>query len=117
MKAKSGLNKSILDQGWFGFRRQLDYKLQWNGGLLIAVPPQNTSRTCPTCGHASAENRQTQARFACVECGFEENADLVGAINILARGHRVAACGEARQSAPSVKQEPTEATMRENSHV
>jgi hypothetical protein len=26
-------------------------------------------------------------------CGFEENADLVGAINILVRGHRVAACG------------------------
>jgi putative transposase len=34
----------------------------------------------------SADNRQTQARFLCVECGFEENADLVGAINILSRG-------------------------------
>lgn len=108
VRAKSGLNKSILDQGWFEFRRQLDYKLAWNGGHLIAVPPQNTSRTCPACGHVSADNRQTQARFACVECGYENNADVVGAINILARGHRVAACGEARQSAPSVKQEPTE---------
>jgi putative transposase len=56
-----------------------------------------------------AENRQTQAKFACVECGFEENADLVGAINILARGHRVAACGEPVQSGRSVKQEPAEA--------
>ncbi len=117
VRAKSGLNKSILDQGWFEFRRQLDYKLTWNGGMLIAVPPQNTSRTCPVCGCVAKENRQTQAQFACVECGFEENADLVGAINILARGHRVAACGEARQSAPSVKQEPTEASMRESSHV
>ncbi len=53
VRAKSGLNKSILDQGWFEFRRQLDYKLAWNGGYLIAVPPQNTSRTCPCCGHAS----------------------------------------------------------------
>ncbi len=86
VRAKSGLNKSILDQGWFEFRRQLDYKLAWNGGWLVAVPPQNTSRTCPCCGHVSAENRQTQARFACVECGFEENADVVGAINILSRG-------------------------------
>jgi putative transposase len=110
VRAKSGLNKSILDQGWFEFRRQLDYKLAWQGGWLVAVPPRNTSRTCPCCGHVSADNRQTQAGFACVECGFEENADVVGAINILARGHRVAACGEARQSAPSVKQEPTEAT-------
>ncbi|MEX3581410.1 MAG: transposase [Burkholderia sp.] len=94
VRAKSGLNKSILDQGWFEFRRQLDYKLAWNGGWLIAVPPANTSRTCPMCGCVNAENRTTQARFFCVECGFEENADVVGAINVLARGHRVAACGE-----------------------
>jgi hypothetical protein len=36
-------------------------------------------------------------KFACVECGFEENADLVCAINILARGHRVIAWGELAQ--------------------
>ncbi len=70
--AKSGLNKAILDQGWFEFRRQLDYKLAWAGGLLIAVPPRNSSRTCPTCGHISAKNRKTQAEFACVSCGFKE---------------------------------------------
>lgn len=58
-----------------------------------------------------SDNRQTQAKFACVECGFEANADLVGAINILARGHRVIACGEPVQSGRSVKQEPTEATQ------
>jgi len=92
VQAKSGLNKSILDQGWFEFRRQLDYKLAWNSGHLVAVPPQNTSRTCPCCGHVSAENRQTQVRFACVECGFEENADLVGAINVLRAGHARLAC-------------------------
>ncbi|PBL51957.1 RNA-guided endonuclease InsQ/TnpB family protein [Pseudomonas aeruginosa] len=92
VRVKSGLNKAILDQGWFEFRRQLDYKLAWNGGYLIAVPPQNTSRTCPCCGHVSANNRQTQARFECVECGFEENADVVGAINILRAGHARFAC-------------------------
>ena len=92
VRAKSGLNKAILDQGWFEFRRQLDYKLAWTGGHLIVVPPQNTSRTCPACGHVSADNRQTQARFLCVECGFEENADLVGAINILRAGHARCAC-------------------------
>ena len=92
VRAKSGLNKSILDQGWFEFRRQLDYKLAWNGGWLVAVPPQNTSRTCPCCGRVSADNRKTQARFACVECGFEDNADVVGAINVLRAGHARFAC-------------------------
>ncbi|WP_235399882.1 transposase [Stutzerimonas stutzeri] len=28
-----------------------------------------------------------QAQFRCVECGFEENADVVGAINVLRAGH------------------------------
>lgn len=92
VRTKSGLNKSILDQGWFEFRRQLDYKLAWRGGHLIAVPPQNTSRTCPDCGRVSSDNRQTQARFACVACGFEENADMVGAINVLRAGHARLAC-------------------------
>ena len=59
---------------------------------IIAVPPQNTSRTCPCCGHVSADNRQTQAKFLCVECGFEENADAVGAINVLRAGHARLAC-------------------------
>jgi putative transposase len=110
VRAKSGLNKAILDQGWFEFRRQLDYKLAWNGGWLVAVPPANTSRTCPACESVSAENRQTQAAFCCVRCAHEDHADVVGAINILARGHRVAACGEPAQSGRSAKQEPTEAT-------
>ncbi|NMG15137.1 RNA-guided endonuclease InsQ/TnpB family protein [Aromatoleum bremense] len=92
VRAKSGLNKAILDQGWFEFRRQLDYKLAWSGRYLIAVPPHNTSRTCPCCGYGSKDNRRTQVQFLCVECGFEENADLVGAINILRAGHARCAC-------------------------
>jgi putative transposase len=93
VQAKAGLNKSILDQGWFEFRRQLDYKLAWSGGWLIAVPPRNTSRTCPRCGSVSADNRQTQSLFKCVKCDFEQNADLVGAINVLRAGHAHCACG------------------------
>ena len=109
VRQKSGLNRSILDQGWGEFRRQLDYKLAWNGGTLLAVPPQNTSRTCPACGHVTKDNRLTQAQFRCVNCGYESNADVVGAINVLARGHRVLACGEPVQPGRSMKQEPAEA--------
>jgi putative transposase len=110
VQAKAGLNRSILDQGWGEFRRQLGYKLEWAGGMLLAVAPQDTSRTCPCCGHVSKENRRTQAQFVCVECGYENHADVVGAINVLARGHRVLACGEPAQSGRSAKQEPAEAS-------
>jgi len=85
---KSGLNKAVLDQGWGMFDEFLDYKLQWNGGELLEVPPHHTSQTSPACGHVSADNRQTQAKFECVECGYSNNADVVGAINVLNKGRK-----------------------------
>jgi putative transposase len=94
VKAKSGLNKAILDQGWSEFRRQLEYKETWLGGKVISVPPQYTSQTCPVCGCVASENRLTQAVFFCVHCGYRENADFVAASNILAAGHAVSACGD-----------------------
>jgi putative transposase len=112
VKQKSGLNRAILDQGWGEFRRQLDYKVAWNGGTLLAVPPHNTSRACPCCAHVSKDNRQTQAKFLCVDCGYENHADVVGAINVLERGYRLLACGEMAQPGRSKKQEPTEATRK-----
>jgi putative transposase len=107
VRAKSGLNRSILDQGWAGFRRQLEYKMLWAGGLLLAVPPMNTSRTCPRCGHVSADNRRMQAEVACVACGFHENADLAGAINVLRAGHARLAC-EVNGEVSRQQQEPSE---------
>lgn len=98
VRAKSGLNKSILDQGWYEFRRQLAYKLDWHGGKLVVVPPHHTSQTCPACGHVSADNRRTRAMFACVSCGYANNADVVGAINVLRRGVAIL-CSEGRDCA------------------
>ena len=112
VRQKSGLNRAILDQGWGEFRRQLGYKVAWNGGMLLAVPPHHTSQTCPSCGHVSEDNRQTQAKFLCADCGDENHADVVGAINVLERGYRLLACGESAQSGRSMKQEPTEATAQ-----
>jgi IS605 OrfB family transposase len=89
IRQKSGLNKSILDQGWGEFRRQLEYKQLWAGGEVLAVPAHHTSQTCPMCSHAAKENRTTQSSFYCVRCGYEANADQVGAINILNRGIKV----------------------------
>jgi len=86
VKAKSGLNKSILDQGWYNFRKMLEYKLKWLGGSIKLINPQNTSRKCHVCGCIDKMNRQTQANFECQKCGHSENADLNAAKNILAAG-------------------------------
>lgn len=106
VRAKTGLNKSILDQGWFEFRRQLAYKLAWLGGTLLIIPPQYTSQTCSRCGCVDRANRPTRAKFKCTACGFELNADHNAALNILAAGHAVSACGAGRAQAPALKQEP-----------
>ncbi|MCD1278393.1 transposase [Psychrobacter sp. CCUG 69069] len=89
VKAKSGLNKSILDQGWGMMVNMLEYKQQWRGGLLIKVNPRYTSQTCFNCQHIAKENRQTQAKFECVKCGHKANADINAARNILSAGHAV----------------------------
>jgi len=89
----------------------LQYKLSWNGGELILVPPQDTSRRCPECNYVSAQNRRTQERFACMACGFEENADVVGAINTLRAGHARCACQVS--DADRQQQEPTEAIQEQ----
>ena len=107
VSAKSGLNRVILDQGWSEFRRQLLYKQAWRGGDVLLVSPKNTSRTCLRCHYVSKQNRKTQSQFLCVNCSYSENADLVGAINVLRAGHAQLACGELALLGHSVKQELT----------
>jgi putative transposase len=105
---KSGLNRSILDASPFELRRQLEYKTQWQGGLLVPVPPQNTSRKCPECGHLAAENRKSQAKFVCVQCEFSANADFVAAVNIREAGLASLACSQPSSDVRASCQEPTE---------
>ena len=87
---KSGLNRAILGGSPFEQRRQLQYKTDWRGGLFCAVPPQNTSRTCPVawggCGQVPKDNRKTQAKLVCLECGLSANADSICAVNIREAG-------------------------------
>ncbi len=109
IKAKSGLNKSILDQGWFEFKRQLDYKLYWRGGMLTEVNPRYSSQRCSFCGYTAKENRASQALFRCMACGYEENADINAAKNIRTVGQTGMACAanriSGRQQEPAVNRE------------
>ncbi len=100
-----------LDQGWGEFRRQLEYKQAWRGDQVLAVPPRNTSRSCSVCTHVSAHSRRNQSQFRCVNCGFEDNADVVGALNVLAAGLAVLACGGTVRMGRPMKQEPAEVSQ------
>lgn len=81
--AKSGLNRSILDQGWGMFATMLGYKLSERGGELLKVAAAYTSQTCAECGVVDAGSRIDQATFRCDHCGHTDNADVNAARNML----------------------------------
>jgi len=85
VRQKAGLNRSILDQGWFGFEIILAYKLDERGGYLLKADPAYTSQTCSECGTVDRQSCESQAVFACQHCGFRAHADHNAAINILRR--------------------------------
>ena len=82
VKQKAGLNREILNTGWYQLRRMLEYKAYH----VEAVNAAYTSQSCNECGTIDKDNRKTQSQFKCVSCGHEANADVNAALNILASG-------------------------------
>lgn len=66
-------------------RQFIGYKAEAAGIPVVFVDPRNTSRTCHACGHCAKENRKSQAKFLCLNCGLDENADSNASKNIKAR--------------------------------
>ena len=82
---KGNLARSIQDVGWSQFFSLLSQKAASAARTVIAVDPRYTSQACSQCGHTCKANRVSQARFVCVNCGHQENADVNAARNILGR--------------------------------
>ncbi|MEX5634787.1 RNA-guided endonuclease InsQ/TnpB family protein [Parafrankia sp. FMc2] len=79
VRQKAGLNREILANGWRLLVQRLEHKAP---GRVEKVPAAYTSQRCSACGHTAAGSRESQARFRCVACGFESNADTNAARNI-----------------------------------
>lgn len=89
VRHKAGLNRGILDNIPGERRRQLEYKTKLYGSVLVAVPAFHTSQTCAACGLVDPESRKGCGRlFACVHCGYEDDADRNASIEIEARARR-----------------------------
>jgi len=86
VRAKAGLNRSILGMAWGKAERMLTYKCPLFGGMLVKVDPRNSSIECARCGHVAKENRVSQPVFRCVACGRLANADTNAAQVVLQRG-------------------------------
>jgi putative transposase len=78
--SRGNLAKQILDCSWSEWFRQLRYKAAEAGRRLVAVDPKYTSQICSQCGFKHPDNRKTQADFACLLCGYQDNADHNAAV-------------------------------------
>lgn len=92
VRQKAGLNRGILANGWGQLAARLEHKAT---GRIEKINPRYTSQTCNACGNVARENRESQAVFSCVACGYQANADVNAARNIrdTAPGRGVAARG------------------------
>jgi len=63
----------------------LTYKAEERGLTVARVDPRHTSQRCSACGHTARNNRRSQSRFVCRQCGFELHADLNASRNIAAK--------------------------------
>lgn len=84
VRAKSGLNRAILDAGFTLFRSMIIAKAEEAGCVVLEVDPKYTSQTCPVCGARNAANRKKE-HFLCITCGHDDDADVNAAKVILAR--------------------------------
>jgi putative transposase len=102
VRAKAGLNRAILDNGWGLLVKRLEDKAP---GRVERVSPAFTSQTCSACETRDREARESQASFRCRSCGHAENADVNAAKNIAA-GHAVTARGGPPQPGHPLNREP-----------
>lgn len=96
VRAKAGLNRSILDVGFAEIRRQLEYKSRWYGSQLTIIDRfLPTSKTCAQCGTVKSKLSLAERRFTC-ECGYEADRDINAARNIAAAAMLAADRAESR---------------------
>ena len=83
--AKSELNKSISDVGWYTFVQILTYKAIKLGKKVLKVAAHYTSQDCSACGTRVKKSLSTRTH-RCPDCGYIANRNFNAAQNILGLG-------------------------------
>jgi putative transposase len=89
------LAKAISDVGWGEFTRQLEYKSKWYGREFVRINRFfPTSKRCSGCGYTAESLPLDIRKWECPSCNANHDRDVNAAVNILAVGTTVLACGE-----------------------
>ncbi len=96
MMANRRLARSVADQGFREFRRQLEYKAAMRGGIVAAADRWfASSKTCSRCGYRLDALPLSARRWTCPACACGHDRDVNAALNLekYAASSAVSACG------------------------
>ncbi|MDD5272788.1 MAG: RNA-guided endonuclease TnpB family protein [Methylovulum sp.] len=110
------LSRAISDMGFFEFRRQLEYKAQMRGGIVVVADRgYPSSKTCSVCKYVQTSLPLPVREWQCPNCQARHDRDINAAVNLAnyAVSSTVSACGaegsgsnrKARTKPAAVKQE------------
>lgn len=78
------LSKSIQEQCFYEFIRQIKYKCEWNGiDFEQADRFYPSSKTCSCCGNIKKNLKLKDRIYVCDKCGAIIDRDINAAINLM----------------------------------
>ena len=84
------LTKAVQEQGFFEFRRQLEYKCNDNGiQLIVADRFYPSSKLCNCCGRIKKDLKLSDRTYRC-DCGNVIDRDFQASLNLKAYGEQFA---------------------------
>ena len=86
IKEQTDFPKFLRHWTYYDLQAKIEAKAQEQGIRVVKVNPRYTSKRCSRCGCINPDNRQTQALFCCVSCGFKANADYNASQNLSIKG-------------------------------
>jgi len=91
------LSRAILDMNFFEFRRQLEYKANMTGSIVVVAGRFfPSSKLCSACGEKIESLKLSDREWTCPVCNSHHDRDTNAAINLKnnAVSYTVSACGE-----------------------
>jgi IS605 OrfB family transposase len=88
MEDLSGISSddAFLKQwSYYDLQQKIINKAAEYGIAVVKINPKYTSQRCSRCGYIHKDNRLTQRKFECLQCGFKENADYNASQNLSIR--------------------------------
>ena len=83
------MSKAVQQQGFYEFRRQIEYKAEWNNiTVIIADRFFPSSKLCSSCGTIKKDLKLSDRIYKC-ECGNVIDRDYQASLNLKKYGENI----------------------------